>query len=155
MTPSRFLIVSASLVAMIASSTPLATVAFAADANTAADAVLGDAVSQTQNMMVSMSRGCGGGPNGVPPLNWTTLQPHGNSAVNALNAAKLALANGQTPVAVQQINSAEGELDALVNGIHSNCEGGSHGEDAPGYAGYLATRATVKGQLEVVKRFLS
>ena len=42
--------------------TPLSNVAFAADTNTAADKVLGDAISQTQDMMVSMSQGCSGGP---------------------------------------------------------------------------------------------
>jgi hypothetical protein len=116
--------------------------------------VLDQCASQIQNMMISMSMGCPGGAHGVPPVNWQSLQVHGNSAVNALGNAKVALAQGQKPIAVQQINSAESELDALVNGIQGNCSGGPHGEDPPGMAGYQTIRATVKGQLEVVKLFL-
>jgi|SRR5580700_6520859 hypothetical protein len=133
--------------------TPLANVAFA-DANSAADSVLADSISQIQNLMVSMSLGCSGGPHGVPPVNWTALQSHGNNAVNALTAARLALAKGQTSVAVQQITFGEGELDTLVNGVHNNCSGGPSGEDPPGYAGYQTVRATTDGKLEVVKLFL-
>ena len=67
--------------------TSLANVAFAADTNAVADAVLSEAISRTQNLMVSMSAGCSGGRSGVPPVNWGALQTRGNSAVNAFNAA--------------------------------------------------------------------
>jgi hypothetical protein len=136
--------------------TPLiTTVAFPADLNAAADSVLGDAISQTQSLMESMSLGCPGGPNGVAPVNWGALKSHGNSAVTALNAARVALGKQNKPGAIQQINSAQGELDALINGAHYNCAGGAHGMDPVGFDGYLAIKAAVKGQLDVVKRFLS
>ena len=133
--------------------TPLGKVV-AQNANSGAQAVLSQATSQIQNMIISMSGGCSGGAHGVPPVNWAQLQPHGNSAVNALTAAKSALAQGQTANALQQINTAEGELDALVNGVHGNCSGGAHGQDPVGMSGYLATRAAVQGRLDDVKSLL-
>jgi hypothetical protein len=131
---------------LLSSTAPLANVAFA-DTNSAADSVVADAISQIQGLMVSISQGCSGGPHGVPPTNWTDLQPHGNTN------ARLALAKGQSSSALQQIGSAEGELDALVNGVHNGCSGG-HGEDPTSYANNLAIRATVEGKLDVVKLFL-
>jgi hypothetical protein len=116
--------------------------------------VLNNAISQTQDLMVSMSQGCSGGPNGVLPVNWTQLQAHGNSAVNALNAVRIALAKGQTSNLVQQINSAQGELDALVNGAHDNCSGGAHGVDPVYYGRYQAVRAAVRAKLDAVRELL-
>jgi hypothetical protein len=147
--PSR----TASIICGVLFLTPLADVAFA-DTNSAADSVMADAITQTQGLMVSLSQGCSGGPHGVPPTSWTDLQPHGNNAANALITGRLALAKGQTAVAVQQITAAEAELDALVNGVHNGCSGGPHGEDPTGYSAYLAIRATVNGKLDVVKLFL-
>ena len=72
----------------------------------------------------------------------------------ALTEARLALARGQTSDAVRQIISAQGELDALVNGVHGNCSGGAHGQDPVGMSGYLATRAAVQGRLDDVKSLL-
>jgi hypothetical protein len=132
---------------------PLGNVA-AADTNSAVQTLLSQATSQIQNMVISMSQGCSGGAHGVSPVNWQQLQPHGDSAVNALTAARLALAQGQTANALQQINTAEGELDALLNGVHGNCSGGAHGIDPVGMSGYLATRAVVQGRLDDVKVFL-
>ena len=126
----------------------------AQDANSGAQTVLIQATSQIQNMVISMSQGCSGGAHGVPPVNWAQLQPHGYSAVNALAAARVALSQGQTTNALQQINIAQGELDALLNGVHGNCSGGAHGEDPVGMNGYLATRAVVRGRLDDVKIFL-
>ncbi len=127
----------------------------AAKAQAARDAaqaqVLSGAISQIQNLMVSLSQGCSGGPHGVPPVNWTNLQPHGNAAVNALATAKVALAQGQTAIVLQQINSAQGELVALVSGAHNNCSGGGHGEDPPGFNGYTAERDRLKETLDVLK----
>src|SRR5262249_8338392 len=128
----------------------LATLAFA-DPNSVAQALLSQATSQIQNMIISMSMGCSGGASAVPPVNCANLQPHGNAAVNALTAAKVALAKGETANALQQINSAKSELDALVNGVHNNCSGGASGEDPVGFGGYLATRAVVQGRLDDVK----
>jgi hypothetical protein len=116
--------------------------------------VLVAATTQTQNLIVSMSEGCSGGPHGVPPVNWGALQAHGNKAVNALNDAKLATTRGQTSVALQEISFAEGELDALVNGVHNACSGGANGEDPPGYNRYTSERASVKGKLDVLKTSL-
>jgi hypothetical protein len=133
---------------------PLANVAFAADIKVAIENVLNDAISQTQNMMVSMSQGCSGGAHGVPPVNWGSLQTHGNSAVNALNAIKLALANDQTADAVRQVEFAGNELDALVNGAHNNCSGGRSGEDPVYYSRYQTVRAAVRAKLDVVSELL-
>jgi len=83
------------------------------------------------------------------------LQQHGNLSVNALNAAILALVKKQKSNAVQQINTAEIELDALVNGAHNSCSGGSGGEDPVYYSRYQSIRDTVKAKLEVVKALLS
>jgi hypothetical protein len=117
--------------------------------------VLSSAILQTQAILASASNGCSGGPSGVPPEpGWPNLQPHGNNAVNALNDAKLLLAKGQTSDAVQRINSAQGELDALVNGLHKSCSGGSSGEDPVGYSSYLRIRDAVKQSLDNLKRSL-
>jgi hypothetical protein len=126
----------------------------AQDANSGAQSVLNQATSQIQNMVISMSEGCSGGAHGVPPVNWAQLQPRGNSAVNARTAARLALSQGQTANALKQINIAQGELDALLNGVRGNCSGGAHGQDPVGISGYLATRASVQGRLDTVKIFL-
>jgi hypothetical protein len=103
-----------------------ANAAFAAELNDRIDRMLGDAISQVQGMMVSMSQGCSGGANGVPPVNWGGLQPHGNAAVNA-------------PV---------GELQALVNGAHDNCSGGARGVDPVNYGRYVSVRDTLTGRLQ-------
>jgi hypothetical protein len=139
--------------------TPLGNVA-AQDANRAAQTVLSAARSQIQNMVISMSEGCSGGAHGVPPVSWAQLQPHANSAVNALNDAVLALSQGQAlsqsqkENALQQINIAQGELDALLNGVRGNCSGGAHGVDPVGMSAYLATKAAVQARLDTVKIFL-
>ncbi|HXW69825.1 MAG TPA: patatin-like phospholipase family protein [Methylocella sp.] len=114
--------------------------------------VLSAAILQTQTLMLSMNAGCSGGAHGMPPVNWNNLQPHGNSAVNALNEAKLALAKGQTSDAVQQISSAQGELEALVNGAHNNCSGG--GVDPVSYGNYQSIRDRVKASLDELKHSL-
>jgi hypothetical protein len=134
--------------------TPLANLAFA-DANSVAQALLSQATSQIQDMIISMSMGCSGGANGVPPVNWAALQPHGNAAVNAITAAKVALEKGETANALKQINSAESELNALVNGVHNNCSGGPHGEDPVAIGAYWATKAVVQGRLDSVKSLLT
>jgi hypothetical protein len=90
----------------------------------------------------------------VPPVNLTVLQSYGANAVNALNDAQLALAKGQTSGAVQQITYAESEFDALVNGLHSACAGGPHGVDPGGYTAFTSTIATLKGNLDELKRSL-
>jgi hypothetical protein len=126
----------------------------AQDANSGAQTVLRQARSQIQNMVISMSEGCSGGAHGVPPVSWAQLQPHANSAVNALDAAVTALSHDQKPDALRQINIAESELDTLLNGVHGNCSGGAHGEDPVGMSGYLAIKASVQGRLDTVKIFL-
>ncbi|MEY9419455.1 hypothetical protein ABIF69_005897 [Bradyrhizobium japonicum] len=132
-----------------------AQVATAQAASDAAQAqVLSGAISQIQALMASMSQSCPGGARGVAPVSWTVLQSHGNNAVNALNEAKVALARNQNSDAVQYINSAQGELDALVNGLHNSCSGGASGVDPIGYSAFTSTRAAVKGSLDELKRSL-
>lgn len=134
--------------------TALANVAPAADPKTVADGILGEAIPAIQSQMVSMSGGCSGGRSGVPPLNWGSLQVHGNAAVNAFSGARTALATGQTQTAVQQINSGVSDYDKLINGLHENCSGGAHGENPVSYDRYVAFRNNLKTQLETVLRFL-
>jgi predicted acylesterase/phospholipase RssA len=117
--------------------------------------VLTSAILQTQAIMASAGNGCSGGPSGVPPEpGWPNLQLRANNAVNALNDAKVLLANDLASDAVLKINSAESELDAFVNGLHQSCSGGAHGLDPNGYASYQNTRAAVKQSLEDLKRSL-
>jgi len=123
-------------------------------ARTEIETRLSDAISGLQNTMVSMSRGCSGQPDGVRPVSWDTLQIRGNTAVNALSAARTALATGQTQVAVQRINAGLSELDALVNGLHMNCSGDPHGEDPVYYGRYVAFRDKLKTELQTALRAL-
>ena len=126
----------------------------AGDPTSFAQTLLNKSRSQIQDMVISMSQGCSGGAHGVPPVSWAQLQPHGNSAVNALATANLDLERGDTTDALQKINIAEGELEALVNGIHDNCSGGAHGQDPVSMNNYLAIKAVVEGRLDDVKIFL-
>jgi hypothetical protein len=126
----------------------------AADPTSAAQTVLSQAKSQIQSMVISMSEGCSGGAHGVPPVSWLALQPHGDSAVNALSDASVDLADKDKAKALQHINIAEGELESLLNGVRGNCSGGAHGIDPVGISGYLATKAAVQGRLHDVKIFL-
>jgi hypothetical protein len=145
---------TASILCGILLLTPFANVAFAAEAKVVVDQILGEAIPQLQDMVVSMSQGCSGGAHGVPPVSWSALQPHGNSAVNAFSAARTSLAIGQTSNAVQQINAGVSELDALVNGLHENCSGGAHGVDPVYYGRYVGIRNLLKERLETAIRFL-
>jgi hypothetical protein len=144
---------TASIICGVLFLTPVANVASAADPKTVVDRILGEAIPAIQSQMVSMSQGCSGGSNGVPPLNWGSLQVHGNTAVNAFSAARTALATGQTSVAVQLINSGLSELDALVNGLHQSCSGGAHGVDPVYYGRYVAFRDNLKTELQTPLRF--
>ena len=132
----------------------VANVALAADVKDVANTVLGDAITQIQGLMQSMSQGCSGGPSGVPPVNWGNLQAHGNAATNAFQNARVALAKGDIANAVQQINSGEAELDALVNGSHNNCSGGASGVDPVSYGRYQATKDMLRGKLDTAKAFM-
>ena len=120
----------------------------------AQEQVLLGAIAQAQSLTVSLSQGCSGGPRGVPPVNWANLQSHGSKAVDALSGARLGLARGQKYEAVQQINSAQAELDALINGAHLSCSGGANGEDPFNYKAYMQITATVRGNLDEIKRAL-
>ena len=71
-------------------------VTFAVEAKDEIIKILGEAIPQLQNTMASMSQGCSGGPNGVPPLNWSGRQAPGNEAVKTLGDARTALAAAQT-----------------------------------------------------------
>ncbi len=122
---------------------------------TAAQAqVLSSIISQIQALMVSISQGCPGGPNGVPPYNWQARQQSGHAAVNALNEAKLALATGQTSDVVRQINSSKDALDTLVNSLQGNCSGGASGINPPALGAYSSVRNRVKESLNELMRSL-
>ena len=87
---------TASILCWVLFLTPLANVAFAVEAKDEIIKILGEAIPQLQNTMASMSQGCSGGPNGVPPLNWSGRQAPGNEAVKTLGDARTALAAAQT-----------------------------------------------------------
>lgn len=146
----------ATVAAQAAKEVAQAQVATAQAAKAAAQVqTLGAAVFQIQTLMASASSGCSGGPHGVPPEpGWPGLQARGNNAVNALNEAKLSLAKRETSTAAQQINSAQTELDALVNGLHKSCSGGSSGQDPTSYGDYLAVRARIQEGLSQLKSSL-
>lgn len=116
--------------------------------------VLSAAMLQIQKLLGPYGNACSGGAHGVPPANWTALQAYGNRALNALNEAKLALAKGQTSSAVQQISSAQGDLDALVNGLRKSCAGGDSGQDPIGYNEVASSSALLKKSLDELKRSL-
>jgi peptidoglycan hydrolase-like protein with peptidoglycan-binding domain len=115
---------------------------------------LNDTIDQIGRLMASASLGCSGGANGVPPANWSSLQSHGNAALIALGAARTAWVSGQNANAVQQINSAQGELKAFVNGLAKSCPGGGSGFDPPSYSAYVATKASVDRSLDAAKLLL-
>jgi hypothetical protein len=58
----------------------VANVASAADPKVVVDEILGEAIPQLQDLLVSMSEGCSSGGHGVPPVNWGALQPHANDS---------------------------------------------------------------------------
>jgi predicted acylesterase/phospholipase RssA len=116
--------------------------------------ILTDAMSQTQNLMESISQGCPGGAHGVPPVNWASLQQPGNMALNALNEARLALVRNYTMRAKEQIIFAQGQLEALVNGVHNDCSGGASGQDPVAYKAYTASIAELKERLDLLMRSL-
>lgn len=135
--------------------TSLANVTLAADVKTVIDKNLGEATTLTQNLVLSLSQGCSGGPNGGAPVNWGNLQPHANAAQNALNELRRALAaNPNPPNALQLINTASSELNALVDGAHESCSGGPNGRDPVSYNNYLTNRTTVQAKLAVLKDLL-
>jgi hypothetical protein len=138
---------------------PLANVAFAVDAKEETIKILGEAIPQLLNTMSSISQGCGGGPNGVPPLNWQGRQAPGNSAVKTLGDARVALAAAQASDAnaiqqvKQQINAGLGQWDALINSLASSCSGGSGGENPTNYGNYVQFRNDLKMQLQTSMRY--
>jgi hypothetical protein len=127
-------------------------------ARTARDAaqqqLLDAAILRIQTLMEAMSQACPGGARGVSPVNWSSLQRYGNTAVSFLNAAKLALGRGQTSDAVEQINSAEGQLEVLVKGLSKSCSGGGSGVDPIGYNGFMSSTVALKGSMDGIKRNL-
>jgi hypothetical protein len=102
---------------------------------------------QIQALLSSMRNDCSGGSNGLPPNNWGDWQSRGNKAVNALNIAKLALAERNTIEAAQQITSAQAELNTIIDGVALDCPGGGHGVPPNSYSNYLKTRAQIQGGL--------
>jgi hypothetical protein len=139
---------------------PLANVAVAADAKDVVLQILGEAIPQLQNTMASMSQGCSGGSGGVPPLNWQSRQSPGNSAVNTLGNARVALAAAQTSdtgamqQVKQQITSGLSQWDTLINSLDRSCSGGSGGENPVNYGSYVQFRDQLKAQLQTAMRFL-
>jgi hypothetical protein len=134
--------------------TPVANVVFAAEAKVVMEQILGEAIPYIQNMMVSVSQGCSGGPNGRPPEGWPARQAHGNAAVVAFSDARAALLKDQIPIVLQKVNSGLSEFDTLVSSLHENCSGGPHGEDPVNYGAYVGYRNSLRDRLETAKRFL-
>jgi hypothetical protein len=116
--------------------------------------LLGSAVPTIQAQMVSMSQGCSGGSNGVPPVSWGALQIHGYGAVNELHAGQMSLQGGQIPDGVQHIKTGLSEYDALINGLALSCSGGAHGENPVSYGNYVEFRNNLKTELNTIIQFL-
>jgi predicted acylesterase/phospholipase RssA len=116
--------------------------------------ILSGAISQIEGLMASLSSGCPGGPSGQPPTNWGALQNFGNGALRALNEARLALAGGQTSVAMQRIDSANADLVYLVDGARQSCAGGAIGANPPSWSAYNSIGRAVRSNLDGLKRLL-
>lgn len=123
-------------------------------AETVIKEILDEAFSQLQETMASVSQGCSGGAHGRPPLNWQDRQKPGNSAVEAIGAARAAMGEGRIEDAKKLINSALNQWDTLINNLNDSCEGGPHGEDPVNYGNYLRFRDLLKERLRVALRFL-
>jgi hypothetical protein len=118
------------------------------------DKLLTDTITQVQGVMQSMSLGCSGGPGGQPLVNSGALQTQGNMGLNALQNARVALANGDIATVVQQIGAGEAGVDNMINGAHNNCSGGCCGVDPAGFGGWQSTWGNLRGPLEGARRFL-
>jgi len=122
--------------------------------------ILGEALPQLQSTMASMSQGCSGGSNGVPPLNWSGRQAPGNQAVITLSNARVLLATSQPSDAAamekvkQEINTGLSQWDTLISSLSLSCSGGEHGENPVYYGRYVAFRDILKTQLQTAMRFL-
>ncbi|MET4257377.1 hypothetical protein ABIC09_002313 [Bradyrhizobium sp. S3.12.5] len=119
--------------------TPVANVAFAADAKDIIKQILDEATPQLQSTMASMSQGCHNGQ-GVPPLNWAGRQQPGNAAVKALSDARVALAECRIADGKQQIDYGLGQWDNLIASLHQSCSGGGGGDDPTYYGNYVQFR---------------
>jgi hypothetical protein len=134
-------------------------ITIAADAKVTANQILEKAIPTIHQQMTSMSQGCSGGSNGVPPVSWGALQGHGNTAIDAFSNARIELtkeiASGsdQTDPAKQQINSGLGEYDAMINGLHNSCSGGCCGTDPVSYGAYVQFRNDLKTRLQTAMEF--
>jgi hypothetical protein len=117
------------------------------------DSMLVDLISQTQNLMTSISQGCPGGPSGLPPVNWGELKGAGDQVVNQLYDVRLALvsAESEVPHAMQQIRTIRISLDAIVSRIHNSCAGGANGVDPIPFNQYSHTIDFMKSQLDLLQ----
>ncbi|MEY9428136.1 hypothetical protein ABH975_003451 [Bradyrhizobium ottawaense] len=116
--------------------------------------ILEQAIPQIQGTMASMSTGCGGGREGVAPVNWPNRQKPGNSAVQEFSSARAALGEGRTADAKQHITSALSLWDQMIANLSGCCSGGPHGEDPPNYGNYVRFRDVLKERLLTAMRFL-
>jgi hypothetical protein len=134
---------------------PLAASAGFKDPAVIVDNTMSETISQTQNLMRAISNGCSGGRNGEPPVSWDQLSKDGDAVLNQLSELRIALARNQTDNAVPKINAIETGLDTIINHLHENCSGGSHGVDPPNYGGYRNLVEQMKGKLDVIKNMFT
>jgi hypothetical protein len=132
----------------------LGATATAADPKNVIKEILDEAIPQFQNTMASMSEGCSGGPNGVPPLNWSGRQKPGNVAIQDLSAARAAMGEDRIEDARKKINSGLSQWDTLINSLAGSCSGGAHGIDPVSYGNYVQFRNQVKERLQTALRFI-
>jgi hypothetical protein len=125
-----------------------------ADAKGVVAEILDEALPQLQNTMASVSQGCSGGSNGVPPLGWQDRQKPGNAAVLSLSGARVAISENRIDDAKSKIITGLGQWDTLINSLSLSCSGGAHGEDPVNYGNYLRFRDVLKERLLTAIRFL-
>ncbi|MGO7981464.1 hypothetical protein ACC691_26520 [Rhizobium johnstonii] len=116
--------------------------------------ILDEVLPELHTTMSSMSEGCPGGKNGIPPLNWSERQRPGNAAVESFAAARAALGEGRIEDTKKYTNDALSQWDNLIYALNDSCAGGPHGVDPTNYGNYVRFRDVMKERLRTALRFL-
>ncbi|MGO7686291.1 hypothetical protein ACC696_16730 [Rhizobium ruizarguesonis] len=130
-----------------------ASVSFA-DTKSAIDKLLGEATTQAQTMVGLMTNNCSGDTHGDPPEAYEAFVKKSNEVNKQLGDLRVALAGGKSPNAGQQIDAVQEGLRTMVNMMHENCHGDSHGVNPLNYGGLVQVQQNVSGKLDAVKTIL-
>lgn len=126
-----------------------------ADANSAPDKLMSDAIAQSQRMVSLMTQNCSGGRNGTNPLAYGAFVASGNQVEQKLVDLRVALAKGQTANAGPEIDTVVGLLEKMVGMMHGNCPGGAHGQDPLNYGELVNIKNRMQGKLDALKTLLT